>query len=157
MYEDISSKQIKKCIKCGEFKSYKYFIDKSLKSKVSKICSNCRPKRSISKSKYNRRMMTSNSSGTKTCRVCNTELIIDQNWTQSRKERSDYICRSCRSLNKRNKTKKDNLTTPAKTMRIQNMNCPICDSNLVLRTNRKTGHQFYGCSRYPSCRGTRKL
>lgn len=157
MYEDISSKQIKKCIKCGEFKSYEYFIDKSLKSKVSKICSNCRPKRRISRSRNNRRMVTSNSSGTKTCRVCNTELIINQNWTQSRKERSDYICRSCRSLNKRNNAKKVNSTTPPKIMRIQYTNCPKCGSKLVLRTNRKTGHQFYGCSRYPACRGTREL
>lgn len=36
--------------------------------------------------------------------------------------------------------------------------CPACSSNMVLRTAKKgpnAGNQFYGCVRYPSCRGTR--
>ena len=36
--------------------------------------------------------------------------------------------------------------------------CPKCGSAMVLRTARKgqnAGSQFYGCSRYPQCRGTR--
>ncbi len=35
--------------------------------------------------------------------------------------------------------------------------CPICRSNMVARTARKgayAGRSFYGCSRYPVCRGT---
>ena len=38
------------------------------------------------------------------------------------------------------------------------MNCPVCSSSMVLRTARKgrnAGNQFWGCSRYPACRGTR--
>ena len=38
--------------------------------------------------------------------------------------------------------------------------CPKCDSDMVLRTARKgpnAGSQFWGCSRFPSCRGTRNL
>ncbi len=31
--------------------------------------------------------------------------------------------------------------------------CPRCGRPMVLRTNRKTGDQFWGCSAYPSCRG----
>jgi restriction system protein len=37
--------------------------------------------------------------------------------------------------------------------------CPKCGSEMVLRTARKGSHagsQFYGCSSYPACRGTRK-
>lgn len=33
-------------------------------------------------------------------------------------------------------------------------NCPYCGKRMVIRTNRKTGDRFYGCSRYPYCKGT---
>ncbi|AEB09761.1 topoisomerase DNA-binding C4 zinc finger domain-containing protein [Desulfobacca acetoxidans] len=35
--------------------------------------------------------------------------------------------------------------------------CPKCNSPMVLRTARRgihAGNKFYGCSRYPSCKGT---
>lgn len=34
--------------------------------------------------------------------------------------------------------------------------CPRCGSKMMERTNRKTGQTFFGCSRYPKCRGTRQ-
>jgi len=37
--------------------------------------------------------------------------------------------------------------------------CPICGKAMVLRTARKgasAGQPFWGCSRYPQCKGTRK-
>jgi len=40
----------------------------------------------------------------------------------------------------------------------QGVTCPKCGGGMVLRTARKgkrPGSRFYGCSRYPSCRGTR--
>jgi hypothetical protein len=33
--------------------------------------------------------------------------------------------------------------------------CPDCGGPMVLRTRRATGDLFYGCSRFPDCRGTR--
>jgi len=35
--------------------------------------------------------------------------------------------------------------------------CPRCGSKMIERTNRKTGQTFFGCSRYPNCRGTRQV
>ncbi len=38
--------------------------------------------------------------------------------------------------------------------------CPVCGKPMALRTSRKgksPGEQFWGCSRYPTCKGTRKL
>ena len=35
--------------------------------------------------------------------------------------------------------------------------CPRCGSKMIKRTNRKTEETFYGCSRYPKCRGTRQV
>jgi hypothetical protein len=39
------------------------------------------------------------------------------------------------------------------------MDCPLCSSSIKLRTARRgrnTGSQFWGCSRYPACGGTRQ-
>ena len=39
-------------------------------------------------------------------------------------------------------------------------NCPKCGSRMVLRTVRqggRAGKQFYGCSKFPSCRGTQNV
>lgn len=32
--------------------------------------------------------------------------------------------------------------------------CPECGGAMVLRTNRRTDEQFYGCLAYPKCKGT---
>lgn len=33
--------------------------------------------------------------------------------------------------------------------------CPVCKSNMILRKNSDTGMLFWGCSKFPACRGTR--
>ncbi len=33
--------------------------------------------------------------------------------------------------------------------------CPLCGSVMVERTKRATGEKFYGCSHYPTCRGSK--
>ena len=41
-----------------------------------------------------------------------------------------------------------------------NKSCPRCRSRMVLRTaktGRNAGSQFFGCSRYPRCKGTRSI
>ncbi|SEI45343.1 restriction endonuclease [Frateuria terrea] len=35
--------------------------------------------------------------------------------------------------------------------------CPKCGKEMQLRTNRRTNERFWGCTSYPSCRGTRQL
>lgn len=35
--------------------------------------------------------------------------------------------------------------------------CPDCRGPMVTRTARKTGSQFWGCSRFPKCHGTRNM
>lgn len=34
--------------------------------------------------------------------------------------------------------------------------CPDCGAAMVQRANRKTGDQFWGCSNFPNCTGTRQ-
>lgn len=33
--------------------------------------------------------------------------------------------------------------------------CPDCGGPMLLRTNRQNGDKFWGCAKYPNCRGTR--
>ena len=35
--------------------------------------------------------------------------------------------------------------------------CPSCEGPMVLRTKRSDGSSFWGCRRYPACRGTRDV
>lgn len=35
--------------------------------------------------------------------------------------------------------------------------CPRCNSKMVLRRNSYNGSKFYGCSKYPKCKGTRNV
>ena len=42
----------------------------------------------------------------------------------------------------------------------ENLICPRCGNNLVIRTAKRgqnVGNQFYGCKSYPRCKYTRKL
>lgn len=34
--------------------------------------------------------------------------------------------------------------------------CPDCEGAMVIRANRTYGTQFWGCTRYPECKGTRR-
>jgi len=33
--------------------------------------------------------------------------------------------------------------------------CPMCGAGMVLRSRRDDGAQFWGCAKFPACRGTR--
>lgn len=35
--------------------------------------------------------------------------------------------------------------------------CPKCGGEMIKRANRKTGDSFWGCAKFPKCRGTRKV
>ena len=37
----------------------------------------------------------------------------------------------------------------------ENVRCPDCDGQMVSRANRSTGQRFWGCAKFPSCKGTR--
>lgn len=38
---------------------------------------------------------------------------------------------------------------------IEDTLCPKCGAKMISRANRNTGQRFWGCSRYPECKGTR--
>lgn len=45
--------------------------------------------------------------------------------------------------------------TEADNKRADTMLCPECNGEMQLRTNRSNGDKFWGCKKYPSCKGTR--
>jgi len=58
---------------------------------------------------------------------------------------------------KANKNKKSKGSTQYKS---ENLICPRCGNDLVIRTAKRgqnVGNQFYGCKSYPRCKYTRKL
>lgn len=40
-------------------------------------------------------------------------------------------------------------------MKPENVTCPECGEPMVSRANKTTGQRFWGCSNYPTCKGTR--
>jgi ssDNA-binding Zn-finger/Zn-ribbon topoisomerase 1 len=40
---------------------------------------------------------------------------------------------------------------------VKSPTCPLCKSTLVVRTNRNTQEEFYGCSSFPKCRYTKPI
>lgn len=45
----------------------------------------------------------------------------------------------------------------AKSVKYGDQLCPRCSSKMVMRTNSYNGSKFYGCTRYPKCKGTRNV
>lgn len=42
-------------------------------------------------------------------------------------------------------------------MKPQNVECPECGGPMVSRQNKRDGSRFWGCKKYPACRGTRNV
>ena len=96
-YARIVNGDVKQCPKCGLYKELQYFEDGALKTKVGRICCDCKKKKRISP-----------------VRTGNIKVT----------------------------------TSEAK-------QCPKCGSKMFLRNGRFG--KFYGCSRYPLCKGTRNF
>lgn len=53
-------------------------------------------------------------------------------------------------------------SSPANNVKLEaadsiNLVCPKCGANMIRRLNRKSNEAFWGCAKYPSCRGTRAV
>lgn len=42
-------------------------------------------------------------------------------------------------------------------MKPQNVTCPECGGEMVSRLNRRDNSRFWGCQKYPECKGTRSV
>ena len=140
------------CPSCEKNKPRFDFLDRELISGIGRTCMQCKGK--PAKKKKRKKRATSTKSKKlwtgKSCRVCTRHLVEGDNWAPSRVKRHDYICSSCRS----NKRK---ITTAKKTSSSSGItpDCPKCNSKMMKRYSSKYSREFWGCSKFPSCRGTR--
>lgn len=47
-------------------------------------------------------------------------------------------------------------TEPKPAPQLTDIKCPTCSAPMVVRKRRRDKREFYGCSRYPKCYGTRQ-
>jgi hypothetical protein len=69
-------------------------------------------------------------------------ILRDRSLVDNKENRKAHI----RHLHEKNTRKDTDITK-----------CPRCQSQMVERKNRNTGQTFYGCSKFPECRGTRQV
>lgn len=80
---------------------------------------------------------------------CNASYDADDNYEPQAQSAQPYRASETSSQSASSKQRKKSKTT--------NLRCPKCGKMLVIRTNRKDGSKFYGCSSYPKCTYTRNV
>jgi very-short-patch-repair endonuclease len=90
----------------------------------------------------------------KVCPRCGKVKKIGEFWDSSLSTGEGRICKDCKgrskSLSKSRAKQKESKVAEKATSVL----CPICRSPMVLRSGRYG--EFYGCSRFPRCKGTRR-
>ena len=87
----------------------------------------------------------------KQCLKCGKYKDLIEFYDESLKTGTGRVCKTCKNRTTKNTFQlKLGLNTSDEKGKL----CPICNSVMILR-NGKYGN-FYGCSKYPYCKGTRK-
>ena len=88
----------------------------------------------------------------KQCFKCGKYKELQEFYDESLKTGTGRVCKSCKK-----RTTKSSFQTKSTmgTSTEKGKLCPVCNSMMMLR-NGKYGI-FYGCSKYPYCKGTRKV
>ena len=84
----------------------------------------------------------------KECPKCKTIKKIDDFKDKNLVSGIGRICKSCKGFKNNKSAKKQGSESPQ-----DRVLCPKCSRPMVLRTGRRG--KFFGCSRYPYCKGTR--
>lgn len=134
--EGLQNGEMKECPKCKEVRKAEYFRDSSLITGYGRFCRYC-------KNIYSRRSITDRKYSYKTCSDCQNEVKID---SSTGEVKSGCTCGKYRNGSFGSHQKGDTLFEADKT-------CPRCRSRMVLRNGRRG--RFYGCSKFPYCKGTR--
>lgn len=103
--------------------------------------------------------------------ICGIELDDSSHDTQKTKKRDSFVEKVYKDADfpliryrtKQNYTYNDiaaplavlfSFAVAPETKKPETLLCPKCETPFVLRTSRKDGNKFYGCSNYPNCRET---
>lgn len=152
-YARIVNGDVKQCPKCGLYKELQSFEDGELKTKVGRICRDCKKKKRISLKKSietaTAEMKHAKAETTPSeyeCPKCGAPLVYRFDKKGKFLSCSGYP--ECKFAWQCDKEGKMVATSEAK-------QCPKCGSKMFLRNGRFG--KFYGCSRYPMCKGTRNF
>ena len=83
---------------------------------------------------------------------------IAESWLSSSSENNVDYLEKYRDMERELRGRKP-VAQPEKNDEPATVLCPVCGAPMILRTAGKgdnVGHQFWGCSNYPNCKGTRK-
>lgn len=81
------------------------------------------------------------------CHPNKDDFTADQAW-------NNYVKSS--RITKLNEVVKESPTIPdPNSVKPQDLLCPECGHSMIARSNRQSGEKFWGCSKFPQCRGTR--
>ena len=124
---NLQNGEIKPCPKCKMVRSAEDFKDNSLISGYGRFC------------KY-----------------CKGNYYASDLKNSFEKESKERVCTSCKKEKNIASFKNENgyLGTVCNECRTDQKLCPLCNSNMVLRSGRYG--KFFGCSKFPYCKGTRK-
>jgi len=92
----------------------------------------------------------------KECGKCNKIKSLDDFKDEKLVNGYGKYCNECKHIAKRSR-RRIRKKAPDKPIIKTTVRCPSCNSFMVVRTRRSDGNQFYGCSRFPRCRGATAL
>jgi len=84
------------------------------------------------------------------CNKCKELKALQEFFDKTLKRRYGRFCNSCKGVNGSNRN-----ASAAPKVQGTPQKCPLCKSGLVLRTGRRG--PFYGCERFPKCRGSARV
>jgi ssDNA-binding Zn-finger/Zn-ribbon topoisomerase 1 len=76
------------------------------------------------------------------------------------KESIQWLERKATRFGQERKQRRLSNKTASSVLNVESPHCPACNSLMVKRTAKRganAGSEFWGCSKYPACRGTRPL
>lgn len=113
-------------------------------------------KPTLSFAKVVRRLVASQEDGSvKQCPKCAKLLPLSSFEDSSLISGIGRVCNDCKGLKRSRRTAARASKGSATRKKASEGSCPTCGSRMVRRTGRYG--PFYGCSRYPRCRGTRQI
>jgi ssDNA-binding Zn-finger/Zn-ribbon topoisomerase 1 len=99
----------------------------------------------------------------KECPRCNDIKPLEDYFDEKLITGYGRFCNDCKGTSNKakSKAKEQSLAQAQERMRamvgVEPKNCPSCNSAMILRIRKRDGNKFFGCSRFPRCKGTRQL
>lgn len=138
--EGLQNSEMKECPKCKEVRNAEDFRDSSLITGYGRFCKYCKGQGSW-RSTTRTTGYSSTRASDKICPNCHFSSV--RKARLSTRNHNQYFCKKC-----------SHIWGDGGAMIDNSKDCPQCGARMVLRNGRRG--KFYGCSKFPYCRGTRQ-